>query len=54
MAKQAKYKHAANPEQHQAICAQFSSNKAGTHDNRPKRQRTRASVKRVAIKNNGW
>lgn len=26
------------------------SNKAGTHDNRPNRQRTRANVKRQAIK----
>lgn len=54
MAKQVKYKHPANLERHQAICDQFSSNKAGTHDNRPKRQRTRANAKKNAIKHGSW
>lgn len=42
-----------NDKMYAAICGQYSSNAGGTHDNRPKRERTRSSSKRSAI-NSGW
>lgn len=37
-----------------AEIAQLYARKAGVHDNRPKRQRTRQSANRAAIRDNGW
>ena len=45
------WKHA-NPIMAAALRALRRSNAAGTHDNRPNRQRTRGDSKRAAIKEN--
>lgn len=42
-------KHKATPEQMRARQERRRSNAAGLHDNRPKRQRTRAARKRAAL-----
>lgn len=45
-----KYKHPANPERIAAYREIRRSNKAGSHDNRPKRLRTRLSVNRNSVR----
>jgi hypothetical protein len=52
-AKTVKFRATANPEYAAAMHGLRSSGAAGSHDNRPNRQRTRSTSKRQAIKN-GW
>lgn len=40
----------ANPAMHRAACARANSGAAGRHDSRPRRQRTRATIKRAAVR----
>jgi len=42
-----------NRPMYEAMTSKFTSGAAGTHDNRPKAERTRSTSKRSAI-NNGW
>lgn len=48
-----KFRAIANPEMAAAMRGLRSSNAATSHDNRPKRVRTRSNSKRAAI-SNGW
>lgn len=50
MSKRDKYKHPANPERAQAMHGLARSNAAGSHDNRPHRERARREARRAAIK----
>jgi hypothetical protein len=52
-AKSIKFKGTANPEYIAAMRELRSSSAAGTHDNRPKRERSRRDAKRASIRN-GW
>jgi hypothetical protein len=45
-----KYRAPANPVKAQADAERARSNAWGTHDNRPKRERSRADSKRAAIR----
>lgn len=47
-----KYKHPANPERAKGMHEIARSGKSGSHDARPKRERSRAAVKRVEIDRN--
>lgn len=47
-------KNMGNRELYTAMLGKRLSNAAGSHDNRPNRQRTRSTSKRVAISNSGW
>jgi hypothetical protein len=49
-----KFTPTANPALAQGMREIAFSNKAGTHDNRPNRQRTRSTQKTAAINKNGW
>lgn len=44
-----KYKGVSNPDAHRADMERRRSNAGGTHDNRPKRERSRREAKRAAI-----
>jgi len=50
MAKSEKYRATANPEMASAMREIRRSNAAGTHDNRPARQRSRHAAKHAAIR----
>ena len=50
MKKKEKYQHPANPERAAAMHGLASSNASGSHDNRPKRERSRAAIKRAEIR----
>jgi hypothetical protein len=50
MAKQKKFKGVANPEYIAGMRELRKGNAAGSHDNRPKRERTRSALKRAEIK----
>lgn len=45
-----KYRGVSNPEAHRADMDRRKSNAGGTHDNRPKRERSRDAVKRAEIR----
>jgi hypothetical protein len=51
--KNTKFKGTANPEYIAAMRELRSSSAAGTHDNRPKRERSRSAAKKVSI-TRGW
>jgi len=53
-AKTKKYQATANPAYIQAMREIRKSNASGTHDNRPNRQRTRATAKAKAIQDASW
>lgn len=45
-----KYKHPANPARAKGMHEIARSGKSGTHDSRPKRERSRAAAKRAEIR----
>lgn len=49
-----KYIPVANPQYAAAMHDLRSSGAAGSHDNRPNRQRTRSAAKKASIQHNSW